>query len=133
MKFNLRLLVFLFKITFPVSLAAFPLMAIYGYFNPSPEAIEMLKKYVDQQPVLVGYRYRSSTSSGRTTKFTSRSYALFPSTLSDFNTIRITQEDNTNPIVEVNRNGFVFYVGWIVICIIGTWWFWLRSSPPQNV
>jgi hypothetical protein len=123
----------LFKFGMPAYLILLPAMAIYGWIVPWPPANNLLSKYVDQTPLLVGASYRDYYSLGQARKTTfSRSYVLLPAVVSDPKTITLTQENVAPITISESRFGLFIMVIWLVLCLIGTWWFWFRRVPPNN-
>ena len=133
MKRNLQLLKWLLKVGMPVSVAAFLLIPLYGYFNPWPPAASLSQSYPGQSAILVGASYRASyTTSGSTVRM-SRSYVLFPSVFGSPKTITITQVNSEPPSVGELSYGFLLHLLWFVIGLFGTWWFWFRKGSGNAV
>jgi len=116
----------LLKYGMPVFLLLFPLVALYGQLNPWPPAQRALSVYPGQTPIMVGFGYQAEHSSTGNTKRVSRCYILFPMVMSHPKIITVHQVNDAEPIVSESEFGFVFYVVWLLVCLVGTWWFWFR-------
>lgn len=128
MRENLYLFRVLLKLAFPSYIVLLPIVAIYGHVTSWGPAEQALSVYQDQFPLMVGFRYRGFKNQQGTRDYISRSYILLPSVFSEPKTVKISQVNNEEPIVTTNRYGFLLVVGWLVICILGTWWFWFRPK-----
>ena len=111
-----------------MSLILYPLMAIYGAFVTWPPADEILNKYQNDYPVLVGGTYNHNNNNGVETKTKSRSYILVPSVINDKYIISITTKDNGKAEVHKSKNGLIYLLSWYLLCLFGTWWFWFRTK-----
>jgi len=72
---------------------------------------------------MVGFGYQAEHSSTGNTKRVSRCYILFPMVMSHPKIITVHQVNDAEPIVSESEFGFVFYVVWLLVCLVGTWWF----------
>jgi hypothetical protein len=129
---NLQLLKWLFKIGMPVSVAVYLLVPLYGHLNPWPSAVGVLQSYVGQSAILVGLSYKASYTTSASTRRVSRTYVLLPSVFTAPKTVTITQINSEPPTVSHSQYGFLFNLTWLVIVLIGTWWFWLRGGAVQQ-
>jgi hypothetical protein len=128
---NSNLLWRLIKLSFPLSIVLFLILAIYGYLQPWQPAVAILSSYSGQSPIMVGFAYGAENNH----QISSRSYILFPSIFSEPKIVTIAQTNQSNPVVSSSFFGFLFSVGWLIICFFGTWWFWLRPFkhlPPNT-
>jgi hypothetical protein len=130
-----RFMLWLVKIGLPINLVAFPGIALYGYFSSWAPAEEVLSRYTDQTPVMVGGGGGSNTVwNGNTTQTLShseRSYVLVPSVFRDPKIVTIRQTNHDPYEVKESAYGFLYLLLWYVICIYGTWWFWFRGKKSE--
>lgn len=75
-----------------------------GVIIPWNTAEQKLRIYNDQTPILVGFSYRSTA----TFKEVSRTYVLFPSVLSDYKSIIVSQLNNSQLKISEQKNGAFF-------------------------
>lgn len=108
----------------PAVLLIFFSVALYGVLRPWPPASTPLAAYRGQTPVLVGAGFKSSTAM----TYSHRSYILFPSVIGDPSIITVSQTNQSPVQVRVERFAFIPLLGWLGLCIFGTWWFWFRKS-----
>ena len=129
----IRLFRKLLKFGMPLYLILAPVVALSGWVTPWGPAEGALLKYQGQSSVLVGASYRSHYSLGLGQTITSsRSYILIPAALSDPKIITFTQENGGAVTVQESRLALVFMLLWLILCCVGTWWFWFRQVPPNN-
>jgi hypothetical protein len=110
----------LFKASFPLSLVLYPLLAIYGHLSPWSPSKAILQTYNEQVPVTVGMSY--SVKNQET--IASRSYILFPSVFTQPRIITIEQKNQASPSISESKASLYLTLGWLLICIPATWWFW---------
>lgn len=123
----------LLKFGMPVYLILVPAMAFYGWLVPWPPAESALANHYGQTPVLVGTSYRNHYSLGQGRNITSsRSYILFPAAVNDPKIITLTQKNGAAVTWSESQFGLLLMLTWLVLCVVGTWWFWCRRVPPDN-
>lgn len=130
MKWSLKLLQLLLKYGFPGYIILVPIVATYGHLMPWQTADQVLNKFDDQTPLMVGFKFRETRTQSGSTSYISRSYILIPSVFSEPKTITISQTNSDTPVVVKSPYGFLLLLGWIMVCFFGSWWFWLR--PKQQ-
>jgi hypothetical protein len=127
-----RFLRILLKFGLPLSLLLVPAMAIYGALVPWPAIQGTLSGYRGQTPIQVGGSYRAIHTTSTSNVWVARSYILFPAVLSDPKLVSFSQE-NDNPVsLSESRSALFLGLSWLILCAIGTWWFWFRRAPPNN-
>jgi hypothetical protein len=131
-KSMMRLVRFLFKYGMPFTLVLVPAMAIYGVLVPWPAAESILAKNPGQTPVLVGGSYRATYTSSSSHVSVSRTYVLFPGIFTDPKLVSFAQENDNSVTTSESQFALFIQLGWLIVCAIGTWWFWLRRVPPNN-
>ena len=128
----LRILYWLTKIGAPLTLVLFPAIVIYGTFNTWNPAIEVLKTYKSQTPILVGFaesgKHSWSDGKWRDYSYSKRIYIIVPSVLSKPKTISITQYADKSLQVTENEYGFLYLALWYLFCMLATWGLWFRSN-----
>lgn len=123
----------LLKFSMPLSLILLPLLALYGSLAPWPPAEAGFSTYNGQTSLLTGISYRSDYSSvqGRTVT-SSRSYVLLPSVFTNPKIITFTQKNGGIAEPSESTSALFSLLFWLILCCIGTWWFWLRRAPPKD-
>ena len=129
----IRLFRKLLKFGMPLYLVLVPVMALYGWFSPWAAAQGALLEHQGQTPLLVGASYHAQYSLAQGRRITSsRSYIFLPAVLSDPKIITFTQENGADVTISESRLNFFLTALWLVLCCVGTWWFWFRRVPPNN-
>jgi hypothetical protein len=117
----------LLKVSMPLYLIALPLIAIFGWLNPWPPARQALSPYPGQTAITISLSYSSKwVSSQGTTRNVSRSYILLPWTLQNAKVVLVNQRNGDIPRVSESTVEFLLFVGWLLISLFGTWWYWIR-------
>lgn len=127
-----KLLWILFKISFPLTLISYPLVAVFGSFSVWPPAKEALVMISKDKPILIGFSEMTSYTNTGTKHIATRTYVLFPSVLHNPVAITIKKTDESDPIVTESVTPVIFLSVYYIISIIGTWWFWLRPVNTQQ-
>lgn len=122
----------LFKLSFPLALLAFVLLATFGYVSSWPVADQALASYSKEKRVLVAFAYSNRYSSSGSERTVSASYLLMPSAFMDVSVVTVTQVNDLAPVVSWSRGQFFGLLLAYAVCGIGTWWFWLRARATQQ-
>lgn len=124
------------KFVAPAMVVLMPVGAIWGAFHPWPSAQATLDAMGKVTPVTVGFSERYSyiaTSGGEDyTHKSSRTYLLVPSQLAWPRVITVTQSNQAPPEVsEPSIAGFFALFVTYIVCVISSWWFWLRGNRSR--
>ena len=123
----------LLKFGMPAYLVLLPAIAVFGWLAPWAPAQNLLTSLPDQTPLLVGASYRNHYSLGgdRSVR-SSHSYIFLPAALTDPVVVTISKENDADVTVSESRSAFFSMLVWLLLCVVGTWWFWFRRVPPNN-
>lgn len=110
-----------------------PIIAIIGAFISPPSWAEgTLRRYDYSSRILVGFSSKFTSSAENETHNESRSYVLLPS----LNTVTISMYSHNNENMKVNseESKISFYEAVLayILCLFGTWWYWLKPSAKQS-
>jgi hypothetical protein len=91
-----------------------------------------LEAYGDRAAILVGFSYRARHSTAGSLRTVSGSYLLLPSASHKATIVRVQQTNGEATVVTESRVQLVVAVFMFCASILGTWWFWLRSTSAQQ-
>lgn len=117
----------------PASLAGLLLLPLYGHVRPWAEARSAIQLQPDQSLILIAASYNAKYSNSKSIRRVSQSFALLPFSLSQPKSITVTKINDEPLQVHESPYGALAYFGWLLIGLVGTWWFWLRRSDVQQV
>ena len=117
----------LFKLSLPLTVIVYPVVAVVGSLGVWPPAREVLASFPKDTPILVGFGYKGTGEE----RMVSRSYVLLPSVLHDPVVVTIKKVGESAPVVTKSLGSLVFVLVVYLSSIIGTWWLWLRRSVTQ--
>ncbi len=111
-----RGLLWIVKISAPLTVAFLPVLALYGAIFSWAPAETALTSYSGQTAIMIG----AGT--------TQRSYILFPEVLQKPEVVTIDNTGHSKPQVTEDKEEFFLFVAYYLLCVFGTWWFWLRRA-----
>jgi hypothetical protein len=123
-----RWILFAIKLSGPLTLIALPLVALHGHLWPWAPAEGILAQYPGQTPIMIGFSHRERHSMNGSTREDSREYVLLPSALRNPTSIIVRKINDDVLTASISSYGFLEYIGWLVLGIVITWWFWLRPK-----
>jgi hypothetical protein len=121
-----RWLPLLLRVSLVLGVLAPPLLATYGLLVPWPVAQAELADRKTERAILVGVAYQSRVAGDQRYERRTQTYALFPSSLSTFETVSVVQE-NGQVTVSPQPGGLLVPIVILLGSAIGIVWLWRRS------
>ena len=102
----------------------FPLMALYGFLYPWPQAKAALSKYQGEMVLLSGMRFQYSGSYEKR----SNTYLIIKANPIASETVSVTTDSNGLYEVTQDEGGLLSILFLYASLIFSFWWFWIRKS-----
>lgn len=113
-----------FKYISPLFLLILPLMALYGFLYPWPQAKTALSKYKGEMVLLSGVKSQYSGSYEKR----SNTYLIIKANPIASETVRVTTDSNGLYEVTQEDGGLLSILFLHAALIFSFWWFWIRKS-----
>jgi hypothetical protein len=131
-----KIFYWLIKIGAPLTLLLLPAVMLYGSFSTWEPAAAVLASYNSQTSIMIGF-VKVSEHSWQAGKmydpsYTERTYILFPSVIRHPKTISIRQYADNSVQANENKYGFVPLFIWYLLCLVATWFLWIRHPEKQR-
>ncbi|MBC3832529.1 hypothetical protein H8K33_13560 [Undibacterium amnicola] len=112
-----------FKYLSPVVLLLLPLMALYGFLYPWPEAKAALSKYHGEMVFLSGMKSEYSGSYEKR----SNTYLIIKADPISSETVTVTTDSNGMYEVTQEDGGLLSILFLYAAMIFSLWWFWIKK------
>jgi hypothetical protein len=113
-------------------LIGIPIVAIWGALNPWPPAQVTFASLPEKTPILVAVKFQYAQIADRKNRTQSRSYLLFPATITWPRVVTISQTDAEPPQAsDPSLAGFWGLLGTIAFAAFVVWRTWFRRVPAN--
>lgn len=112
----------------PLMALGLPALIVYGAISPRAGDVEAIRESGGSVPLLIGIAGGSSDCRSAEPCVTSaahRSYLAFPSVLTSA-AVTIVEDAPQGVVVSVERGVAILVLGIWLICLYGTWFYWIR-------
>jgi hypothetical protein len=118
----------------PLMALGWPALIVYGAISPRAGDVDAIRESGGEVPLLIGVAGGSSdcrNSNPCASSAAHRSYLAFPSALSSA-AVTIVEDAPQGVVVSVERGAAIFVLGIWLICIFGTWFYWIRPRVMSS-